>query len=71
MIPIEFLKNSTNVKDKARLEKNGLSKPLVHPYVGQLCKFLKKAKRKCFYEKESSLFHSKLPKIRHFFKKEF
>ena len=39
MIPIEFLKNLTNVKGKVILEKNGLSKPLSHPYVGQLCKF--------------------------------
>ena len=44
MIPIEFLKNSTKVRDKVRLEKNGLSKPLVHPYVGQICKFQKTKK---------------------------
>ena len=37
-IPIELLKNSTDVKDKAQLEINGLSKPLVNPYVGQICK---------------------------------
>ena len=42
MIPIEFLTNLTNVKGKVILEKNGLSRPLVHPYVGQLCKFCQK-----------------------------
>ena len=39
IIPIEHLKNSTDVKDKVKLEKNGLSKPLANPYVGQICKF--------------------------------
>ena len=37
-IPIELLKNSTDVTDKAQLELNGLSNPLVNPYVGQICK---------------------------------
>ena len=39
IIPMEHLKNSTDVKDKVKLEKNGLSKPLANPYVGQICKF--------------------------------
>ena len=39
IIPIEHLKNSTDVKDKVKLETNGLSKPLANPYVGQICKF--------------------------------